>query len=80
MKRSAKNSKAEENEEVQYKSGIGINETLNPIKQKISRQRVKDGEKTEKEFPFKCLVKDCTKKYKQKNSLKIHVNKNHNSV
>jgi hypothetical protein len=32
MKRSAKNSKAKENKEIQYDSGIGINETLNPIK------------------------------------------------
>jgi hypothetical protein len=32
MKRSAKNSKAKKNKEIQYDSGIGINETLNPIK------------------------------------------------
>jgi hypothetical protein len=32
MKRSVKNSKVEENKKIQYGSGIGINETLNPIK------------------------------------------------
>ncbi len=77
MKRSAKNSKAKKNKEIQYDSGIGINETLNPIKQVVFKKKVKDSEKTDKEFPFKCLVKDCIKKHKQKNSLKIHINKNH---
>ncbi len=61
IKKSIKNSKVEKNEEVQYESGIDIDETLSSIKLKITKQRIKDGEKTEKEFLFKCLIKTVSK-------------------
>ena len=83
-KRSTKNSKSESKEETQYQSGIGINEDQQPAikKQKLSPKlnspkRIKNSEKTEKDFPFICSIEGCTKKYKHKGSLKVHIGKTH---
>jgi hypothetical protein len=82
--RSTKNSKSEAKEELQYQSGIGINENQQPMikKQKLSpklnlQKRIKNSEKTDKDFPFICSIEGCTKKYKHKGSLKVHIGKIH---
>ncbi len=73
MARKKQTKKQKENEPIQYKSGIGIDENL--AVKKSNKRRSK--EELKEVQIYKCTILDCNKAYVQSSGLKKHGQSKH---